>query len=217
MNRLKVIDQTYKFTYDTSKYQFRDTITNMLNVENLQYLHEIKNYPMFERKNDQSSQWHERFYKTFHKTLQPLYELFLDKVVKKEMKLEEVVYQKIPAFRAQLVENLAVGEWHRDKDYGHTQGEINLWMPFHDTNRTNSIWIEVEEGSEDYRPYTVRYGEVLVFDGRNLKHGNKVNKELYTRTSMDFRIVDPKNFNPSSDGSINTNLKFDIGSYFEKR
>ena len=28
------------------------------------------------------------------------------------------------------VDNLGVGEWHRDRDYNHGVDEINLWLPF---------------------------------------------------------------------------------------
>jgi hypothetical protein len=65
-------------------------------------------------------------------------------------------------------------------------------------------------------PYTVKYGEILVFNGANLLHGNKPNESTKTRVSVDFRLVDPAKFTPSTAGSINMNSSFEVGGYFEK-
>jgi ectoine hydroxylase-related dioxygenase (phytanoyl-CoA dioxygenase family) len=89
-------------------------------------------------------------------------------------------------------------------------------MPFVDTNEYNTIWMESKEDKKDYKPYTVKYGEILVFNGASLFHGNKKNISEETRVSVDFRLVDPTKFIPNSAGSINMNTKFDIGGYFEK-
>ena len=76
--------------------------------------------------------------------------------------------------------------------------------------------MESKEDKKDYKPYTVKYGEILIFDGANLYHGNQKNTSDETRVSVDFRLVDPTKFIPNSAGSINMNTKFDIGGYFEK-
>ena len=93
--------------------------------------------------------------------------------IKYEFELDEIIYQKIPTFRVHLKDNQAVGEWHRDRDYNHGKSEINIWLPFTDAYDTNTIWIESEEDKNDFKPYNVSYGEVLVFNGANLIHGNK--------------------------------------------
>ena len=49
--------------------------------------------------------------------------------------------------------------------------------------------MESEEGKEDFKGYDVSYGEILVFSGPNLLHGNQTNEEKDTRCSIDFRIV----------------------------
>ena len=89
-------------------------------------------------------------------------------------------------------------------------------MPFVHTNEQNTIWMESNEDKGDYRPYTVNYGEILVFSGANLLHGNKNNNSNQTRVSVDFRLVDPTKFVPNEAGSINMKSKFDVGGYFEK-
>ena len=128
-----------------------------------------------------------------------------------------MIYQKIPTIRVQLANgNVAVGECHKDKTYNHGITEVNFWIPFVDTNEYNTIWMESKEDKKDYKPYTVKYGEILVFDGANLYHGNKNNTSSETRVFVDFRLVDPSKFVPNVVGSINTKIKLDVGGYFEK-
>lgn len=78
------------------------------------------------------------------------------------------------------------------------------------------MWIESEEGAEDFRPYPVEVGEVLVFDGVNLAHGNKVNDTAKSRVSFDFRVIPRSEYRPRSDVSVNTGVRFEIGGYFDE-
>lgn len=206
----------FKIKYDRKKYHFRKAAIDALGERNLEKLHDVLSYGVLERSKDQSTVWHQRYYGNFETYVQPVYKQFIEEFIKPSLGLTEIIYQKIPTFRAHLVDNLGVGEWHRDRDYNHGKTEINIWLPFTDTYETNTIWLESEEGKEDYEPYSVMYGEVLVFDGANLMHGNKVNKTMNTRVSVDFRVVDPEYFTPSDKGSINMNSKFNVGGYFEK-
>ena len=85
-----------------------------------------------------------------------------------------------------LPNNVAVGEFHRDRDYSHGEGETNFWLPVTNAWDSNSVWIEGEEGAEDFTPYEVAVGQLLVFDGVNLAHGNKMNTTGKTRVSFCF-------------------------------
>jgi ectoine hydroxylase-related dioxygenase (phytanoyl-CoA dioxygenase family) len=145
----------------------------------------------------------------------PLYINFV-KHLASSFNYTELIYQKIPTFRAHLVDNLGVGEWHKDRTYNHGTTEVNFWLPFTDTYDTNTIWVESKEDLGDYSPHNVKYGEILVFSGANLMHGNKINKTTDTRVSVDFRLVEPTKFIPNTEGSINMKTPFDIGGYFEK-
>jgi len=208
--------KAYKIQYDTEKYTFRENIGFMMDsVFILEKLHKDLDYDLLERSKDQSTIWHKRYYRKFEE-FQPLYTEFIKEVIKPHFKFKEIIYQKIPTFRVHLVNNLGVGEWHKDKTYNHGVTEINCWMPFTDAYDTNTIWLESKEDKGDFKPQTVIYGEVLIFDGANLMHGNKINKTSNTRVSVDFRVVNPKNFIPNEAGSINTGTKFDIGGYFDK-
>lgn len=205
----------YKIQYDTKKFPFQQIVQAMLEVDDLYSLHTLKNYELFSREKDQSTDWHKLYYSKFEQAFYPIY-LDLVKSLADQLGYVEIIYQKIPTFRTHLKNNLGVGEWHRDRTYNHGKTEVNFWMPFTDTNEFNTIWMESREGLEDFMPYTVKYGEILVFNGANLMHGNKTNESDHTRVSVDFRLVDPEKFVPSRDGSINMNAAFDLGGYFEK-
>jgi ectoine hydroxylase-related dioxygenase (phytanoyl-CoA dioxygenase family) len=211
----------YKITYDVHKYNFREVISEMLEVwkggtSPLEDLHTLEHYDLLVRERDQSTKWHKLYYKKYQANFLPVY-LELVKELKERFGYDEIIYQAIPTFRVQLAGgNLGVGEWHKDKTYNHGTTEVNFWMPFINTNEYNTIWMESKEDQGDYKPYMVNYGEILVFDGANLIHGNKNNDSNETRVSIDFRLVDPAKFIPNEAGSINMKTKFDIGGYFKK-
>jgi len=205
----------YKIQYDTERFPFKKVIKEILQVADLEKLHELENYDVLDREKDQSTKWHRSYYENFEEKFKPLYLEFVNHL-KERFNYEEIIYQKIPTFRAQLVENLGVGEWHKDRAYQHGITEVNFWLPFTDTYDTNTIWSESKEDECDYRPYNVKYGEVLVFDGANLTHGNKINKTKDTRVSVDFRLVDPSKFVNNKGLSVNGITSFTLGGYFEK-
>jgi ectoine hydroxylase-related dioxygenase (phytanoyl-CoA dioxygenase family) len=204
----------YKISYDTQEFPFKETMKRILGVDDLEKLHLEKDYAVLSRENDQKTHWHRLYYDSFQE-FSPLYQRFV-KHLKKRYMYAEIVYQKIPTFRAHLVGNLGVGEWHKDKTYNHGVDEVNFWLPFTDAYDTNTIWLESIEDAGDYRPYAVDYGEVLVFSGANLNHGNKINETQDTRVSVDFRLVDPAKFVSNSEKSINGVTTFTLGGYFEK-
>ena len=211
----------YKISYDIQKYPFRQIVSQMLEVWDgdtipLENLHTLQHYDLLVREKDQSTIWHKRYYEKYKEQFLPTY-LELIKELKERFGYDEIIYQAIPTFRIQLANgNVAVGEWHKDKKYNHNTNEITFWMPFVNTNHSNTIWMESKEDKGDYRPYEVKYGEILVFNGANLYHGNNPNESGETRVSVDFRLVDSNKFIPNESSSINMKSKFDIGGYFEK-
>jgi ectoine hydroxylase-related dioxygenase (phytanoyl-CoA dioxygenase family) len=211
----------YKISYDTKEYDFRKIVSEMLEVWDgdtipLEDLHKLEHYDLIVREKDQSTIWHKRYYEKYKEQFLPTY-LKLVEELKERFGYDEIIYQVIPTVRVQLAEgNLGVGEWHKDRNYNHGTSEVNFWMPFVNTNEQNTIWMESIEDKGDYKPYKVNYGEILVFSGANLLHGNKNNNSNETRVSVDFRLVDPNKFIPNEAGSINMKTKFDVGGYFEK-
>jgi ectoine hydroxylase-related dioxygenase (phytanoyl-CoA dioxygenase family) len=148
-----------------------------------------------------------------------MYNEFILNVVK-PLYNEQIVYQSIPTFRVAYPNNIAVGEYHKDKwyrdaDWAVEVGEDNFFLPFTDAFDTNTIWAESQEDKGDYSPMNCNYGEVIQWDGSNLTHGNKINTTGKARVSVDFRVMKYTNYKPSEQGSINTKTKFQIGGYYK--
>ena len=82
-----------------------------------------------------------------------------------------------------------MGKYHKDKDYNHNEKEVNCYMSLTDSINTNAVWAESEEDRGDYKPLNAKYGEFILWDGANCRHGNKENVEGFTRISFDFRVM----------------------------
>lgn len=209
-------------TYSTEQYNFHQLISAALGCENLEQIHnssDFKYTEKFERANDQSTHYHQLYYTLARtETFQELYTEFIKDIVKPEFGTE-VVYQTIPTFRLHFPGNIAVGEFHRDRNYRDESWakrvkEYNFFLPFTSAYGTNTIWVESEEGKEDFSPMLCEYGQTVMWDGSNLLHGNKTNIETTTRVSVDFRVMSKDSYEPSTHGSINTKTRFEIGGYY---
>jgi ectoine hydroxylase-related dioxygenase (phytanoyl-CoA dioxygenase family) len=200
--------------FDKKEYPFRKIVEESLEEQYLEKIHLKKQYELFVKGTDQSTDWHSLFYANLDKFL-PTYKEFIYKVVK-PLFGEDIVYQKIPTFRTQLVDNFGVFEFHKDKKYKHNMEEINFFLPFTDAYDTNTIWAETEEDRGDYTPINALYGDLVMWYGSKLTHGNKINTTSNTRVSCDFRVIPLSKYKEDKDTStIYTSMKFIIGDYYE--
>jgi len=208
-----------RLQYEMSIYPFSKYIREHYKwYKPLDSLHEWseEEFPLLNGKErDQSSPIHKHFYSIFDANPEFLrtYHVFVSKVVQPYYD-EDIVYQARPTFRIHYPGNLAVGEWHKDSDYNHPRREDNWWVPFTKAFDTNTIWVESAEDKEDYLPYNIDPGEVLIFPGSQLKHGNKLNETGVSRVSMDFRVLRMKDYEASEEGSSAVGLKFKVGGYY---
>lgn len=207
-----------KYTYDTNHYNFQDLLRSTFNVYHLDTIND--NVEVFSREKDQSTKWHKLYY-DLARTPEfiSMYEDFIKNIVK-PIYNEEIVYQAIPTFRVAYPNNIAVGEYHKDKWYRNDKWaakvkEDNFYLPFTDAFDTNTIWVESKEDKGDFTPMNCSYGECIQWDGCNLMHGNKINTTGKARVSVDFRIIKYSNYVPSEYESINTKIKFQIGGYYK--
>ena len=206
-----------KINYDTGKFNFRERIEDLFGIKDLSAINE--QYEVFKRVNDQSTGYHKIFYDWARtKEFTAWYDLFIEEVVRPVYD-GSIVYQAIPTFRIALPGNVAVGEYHKDRNYREEDWakkvkEHNFFLPFVDAFDTNTIWVESEEDKGDYSPLNCKYGECIQWDGSNLTHGNEVNTTGKSRVSMDFRVMLESNYIPNEHGSINTNTPFMKGHYY---
>jgi hypothetical protein len=212
----------YNIAYNTAKFNFADIVKEWFGTSDLETLHQDRQYDLLDREHDQSTHWHQLFYEKFRsdESFNTMYLLLLKHIKTLVYHEQQIVYQRIPSFRVHLPNNVAVGEFHKDKDYRDPEWakrvmESNFYLPLTTTNEHNTIWAESEEDKKDYAPMLADYGECLMWDGSNLTHGSKTNKSDKTRVSVDFRIIPKELYEESSHGSINTKVTFKIGGYYE--
>tara|TARA_R100000995_G_C3458734_1_gene111955 strand:+ start:33 stop:674 length:642 start_codon:yes stop_codon:yes gene_type:complete len=204
--------------YNTEKYNFKNKLKSLFNVKLLSQIND--NIPVFKRENDQNTKYHKMFYKWIRtKEIIDLYDNFILEVVR-PLYNEKIVYQAVPTFRICYPNNIAVGEFHKDKHYRNKEWaesvkEDNYFFPLTNAFDTNTIWVESKEDKGDYSPMNCDYGNIIQWDGSNLMHGNKINQTKKCRVSMDFRVIRKSTYIESDHLTINTKIKFGIGGYYK--
>jgi hypothetical protein len=164
------------------------------------------------RETDQKTRWHAQFYAGFQ-TWRTLYEAFVAQFAAPFFD-EPFWYQAVPTFRVHLPDNLAVGQFHTDADFGHPEAEKTFWVPLTPASDSSTIWIESFPGHDDYTPQDAVPGQCIVFEGSRLRHGNHINRTGRTRVSFDFRSIGIGELEPSEVRSINSGLPFAPAGYY---
>ena len=207
-----------KQSYDVNKYSFRHEIEQMFGTSELEKIHKIEecDFGVLNMETDQTTKLHKNFYKKVRESnFLEEYKKFLREVILPQFN-ETLLYQKIPTFRVQVPNNLSVAEFHNDKSYSHSPEEVNIFLPITDAKETYTIWAESEENLADYSPMNAEYGEYYIWDGANLKHGNKINQSDVSRFSVDFRVMPYSKYDDTNvKETVTTKTKLKLGSYFE--
>jgi len=217
-----------KFSFDTSKYKFREMVADLFEVDNLEKIHEhdpdlVKDdYRKLNIHNENTTDFHDKFYKKLNNNWTELYEAY-DKFIHDEVEPifdEKFHYQYLPSFRVHLPkDNQAVHTWHFDSDplHKHPLGEKNFFLPLTRCYGTNTMWVESEPWKLDFKPVELSYGEYIMFNGNQCHHGNKPNKTNLTRFSFDFRVIPLSKYNPNYELESESNSnKFVVGSYYKE-
>ena len=208
-----------KLTYNLKEYPFKDIISNLFDCVDLNKIH-IKwesDYKLFtDVKTDTHTKFHKHFYDNINDTkFYNVYTKFMKEHVRPLFD-EPIIYQKIPSFRVQLPSNVGVAAFHRDRDYNHSTHEVNFFVPMTLASGNNTIWVESEEDKGDYAPMNTNVGEFVMWDGANLRHGNKINDTGNTRVSFDFRVMPLSKYTDNERESVSVSTKMKIGEYFSK-
>ena len=205
--------------YDTSKYNFTEIIRELFQVDELSDIHTLTNekYGTFLVGKDSSTTFHKQFYDKYHsgwEILQNTYDNFVEDYAVTYFN-EDILYQKFPTFRVHLPNNVAVGAFHNDSEFHHPGGEINYILPLTNSEDTASVWVESEPKKEDFEAMDMKVGELIMFNGNKLTHGNKTNLTDKTRVSMDFRILPLSEYDDTAiEESITLKTKFKLGDYY---
>tara|TARA_R110000824_G_scaffold93267_2_gene225702 strand:- start:854 stop:1504 length:651 start_codon:yes stop_codon:yes gene_type:complete len=212
-----------KYKYDTDEFDFRSVVEVYLENIDIENLHQTDK---FHKKltsasggyGDQKQNLHKKFYSKMDEY--PLFKNLYDRFIKEFLTAQvecEFHYQRFPTFRIHQPDNVGVFEFHKDKDYNHSEHEINIFMPITKAYGSNTVWVESKEDKGDFSPMEAEYGEVFIWDGANLKHGNKTNETNQTRVSFDYRVLPIEKYNESEVKSSVTNAKaMSLDNYFQK-
>ena len=207
-----------KQSYDVNKYSFRHEIEQMFGTSELEKIHKIEecDFGVLNMETDQTTKLHKNFYKKVRESnFLEEYKKFLREVILPQFN-EPLLYQKIPTFRVQVPNNLSVAEFHNDKSYSHSTEEVNIFLPITDAKKLIRYGAESEENLADYSPMNAEYGEYYIWDGANLKHGNKINQSDVSRFSVDFRVMPYSKYDDTNvKETVTTKTKLKLGSYFE--
>jgi hypothetical protein len=207
------VDGVWRLPYDTQRFPLAQECESMLGFGPLSKLHEVHDYELRKRENDQETLFHERFYETFPGSwFSGVYEGFMRERIQPIFG-EPIVIQTIPSFRVQLPGNLAVGEFHKDGDYGHGLDEVNVWVPLTEATVVNTIIIRLD-GHD--RPWPCLVGDFLLFNGAAREHGNLPSDYDHTRVSFDARVIPASKYQPREEASINAGKRFAVGDYFRE-
>jgi hypothetical protein len=199
-------------TYDQRRYPFADVVRAIFGIEDLAHLDTALPVDLLTRATDQGTDLHRQFY-TQKERLLAVYESFVRDHIA-SLYTEEFCYQRVPTFRVQLTNNVAVGEFHVDADYNHPDGERNYWLPLTACWGNNSLWIERHQGRGDYEAVTLRPGEFLEFDAVHLRHGNKVNDTGFARASLDFRCIPLARLPRTSARTVSYGVPLTVDGYY---
>ena len=210
-----------KYKYDTDKYDFVREIEDLYDINDLDLIHfhwdGAKKYDVLDDvRTDQRTVYHKKFYTdAFNTNFYDVYEAFIKEFIQPIIG-EKILYQRIPTFRVHQPSNLAVAEFHRDSDYSHSKHEVNFFLPLTKAWGNNTIWTETERDKKDFQPINANVGEVWLWNGANLLHGNKINDTGNSRVSVDFRVLPVSKYEENDMTSITNKTKMIIGDYWEK-
>lgn len=208
-------------SFSTNAYPFERLIEQLFACSELRLLHKLdpdKHSDLFKVGADSSTVFHSKFYDKYHvgwPEMEALYECFISEMIAPLFK-EDVLYQKFPTIRFHLPANVAVGAFHNDAEFNHPKGEMNFIIPLTESEDTASVWVESEPGKKDFKAMKMKPGRVIMFNGNELTHGNKVNDTGLTRVSMDFRILPVSCYHPTEAGSVTLGTKFKEGAYYKR-
>lgn len=105
----------------------------------------------------------------------------------------EAVVQSIPVIRVVMPSPHYATVMHRDSEYGHVAGEINIWVPLSQVFGSNSLFVESFPDRGDFHPLEGSMGDAFVWWGNQCRHYAEANQTNATRVSFDFRLI-PKRF-----------------------
>ena len=181
MQKYDIHMQTTILEYEFNKYPFYRWACNVLQISCLDQAHRERRVKASNR-GPTFNQLTSSF-----EMIKNVYHDFLLEVLVKQVG-EIATYQCPPSFRFHYC-GLGSSVFHSDREFGVEDGRINVCVPLTPVWGDNSLWIESKVGSGQYEAVNMKPGQLLIFDGVNLRHGSKTNSTAATRISFDLRFL----------------------------
>jgi hypothetical protein len=201
-------------TYDATTFPFAEMVRRHLAIPDLRDVHEVYPSAVPTTESDQHTPLHDALYGVGPE-FSVLYRRFVAALVVPDLG-QDVVFQKRPNFRFQPPGSTAVRRWHKDSEFGHSVHEINYWVPLTTATVDNCVWIAPSDDPSTAIPMPCEPGEVLVFSGATLRHGNKPNQSDRTRVSFEFRVIPRDRYEARDETSVVMGKQFALGDYFDE-
>ncbi len=171
-------------------------IATHLPCSSIENIHNHLSSSLLTEGTDQSTPIHRLVYDEFdrgfdsllYKKYRRLCKAHLD-YLRKHYSIDDWAIQRFPSLRVQLPGNVSVFEFHRDSDYSHPLGEINHFLAITRCTGSAALWYERHLGWEDYHALSLDSNQSALLNTSIFKHGDLLNKESFTRVSIDFRSI----------------------------
>jgi hypothetical protein len=172
-------------------------------------------YPRFRAGQDQHTDLHQQLYH-IHQSIGHLYSQLAEAVVS-TLILEPCYIQAIPTYRFGFPDNVWVGSFHRDSDFGHSAYELNCILALTPMRQSAALHVEDSPGSRHFEPLELDAFELMLFNHIDRQHGCLPNQEAASVVSLDFRFV-PERFAAlafqTPQAALNTQVPMVPGGYF---
>jgi hypothetical protein len=172
--------------YDTRAHDFRTWASSVLGFESLENIHERADLKIYSNVIAQINACRSELNKGF-RYCKPIYMDFIQSII--APRYHGINSYQIPPSFCLHFSGEGSSPFHRDRDCRINSAYLNVWIPLTRVWGANSIWIESEDGTADFSPVELEYGQALIFDGPHLCHGSVLNDTPSTRVSMDFRFA----------------------------
>ena len=216
-------------TYDTDQHDWRSPVVDAMGAEALQTLEPATDGRSRGGSRGAGAPWLRKWTTRspdVRERILAAYLSFLQKVVLPHVRdvcarhgstlcEEGLVFQREPSFRCHAPSPNPTGRPYCDADYGHSEFEMNVWLPLVECGGANSLWCESVPMKGDYAPFSVRYGEAVLFWGNRCRHYTVANDSGVTRVSFDFRFLFRRLYDPHMENIYGGPTAFLLGGYFD--
>ena len=222
-----MIPQNIFKTFHSEARDFSDELNHLLeknfnDFSALEDLHQIIQSDKFKKGSDQGSQIHKCIYTNFDEGIRSTLVYQYRQLcfqwlswLQNSFSISEWAIQRFPSVRIHFPQNVSVFEFHMDSSYSHPMAEINHFLSLTNSFNTSALQVEQNLGCGNFLPLNLESNQSAYLNTSIFKHGDLINKEGYTRVSIDFRAIPVSVLQASKSlKSLSKGKAFTVDDYF---